>query len=116
MEEFALRDAGLALDVEFVWRGQSSKVAGVEHGIHVHRGINGSPGAVSQFKNFGYPVVAGHPHSPSIAGDVMSVGTCSRLVEPWDPDPTTKAHAHVVQYANGMTAMATMTPDGRWRA
>lgn len=113
LEHEAFLKCGLSGDVKFIWRGQSVKIAGTEHGIHFHQGVNGSPGRAAQFKALGYPVVGGHPHTPRIDGTVISVGTCSDLRERWDPDCSGKAHAFAVQYHNGHTVLVTMRPDGR---
>ncbi len=114
LEHEALLVCGMSDAVEFIYRGTSSKVDGVEHGIHFHRGINGSPGRASHYKALGYPVVGGHPHSPSIDDGVVTVGTCSDLREGWDPDATTKAHGHAIQYPNGHVVLCLLHPDGRY--
>jgi hypothetical protein len=114
LEHEALLMCGMSDGVEFIYRGSSSKVDGVEHGIHFHRGVNGSPGRASQYKALGYPVVGGHPHTPSIDDGVVSVGTCSDLRERWDPDATTKAHGHAIQYPSGHVVLCLMHPDGRY--
>lgn len=116
LEHEAFLKCGMSDDIEFIYRGTSSKVAGVEHGIHFHKGVNGSPGRASQFKALGYPIVGGHPHTPSIDDGVVTVGTCSDLKERWDPDSTTKAHGHAIQYPNGHVVLCLMHPDGRYEA
>ncbi|MBY5684818.1 hypothetical protein HFO32_22100 [Rhizobium leguminosarum] len=113
LEHEAMLQCGLAGDIRYVWRGQSLKVDGVEHGVHFHKGINGSPGNSAQYRNLGYPIVGGHPHSPSIMSGVTTVGTAGDLNEKWDPDATTKAHALAIQYHNGHVVLMTQHPDGR---
>lgn len=113
LEHEAFLQCGLSGAIRFVYRGQSLKIDGVEHGVHFHKGINGAPGNSAQYRGLGYPIVGGHPHSPSIMSGVVTVGTGSDLKERWDPDATTKAHAFAVQYHNGHVVLMTQHPDGR---
>ncbi|WP_027489222.1 hypothetical protein [Allorhizobium undicola] len=113
LEHEAMLKCGLSADVRYIWRGQSLKIDGVEHGVHFHKGLNGSQGNPAQYRALGYPIVGGHPHSPSIMAGVVTVGTAGELNEKWDPDYTSKAHALAVQYHNGHVVLMTQHPDGR---
>lgn len=114
--EMALREAGLADDVSFKHRSHSLAPRGVETAVHSHKGVNGSPGSPSQFRNFGTKATIHHPHTPLIDQGLYSVGTCAEIPEAWDPDATTHAHAHVIHYANGKRCLLPLAADGRYEA
>lgn len=114
--EEALRVAGMAKDVRVAYRGESFAPHGVETAIHSHKGINGSPGSPSQFRNFGSRITVTHPHTPLIDQGLYCAGTCASVPEAWDPDATTHANAHVIHYSNGKRCLLTMAADGRYEA
>jgi hypothetical protein len=114
--EHAMRECGLADDVEFVRSGSSYRVDDVECGLHGDLGISGSRGTPQQFRRFGAKTTSGHTHSPLIVDGAYVSGVSARMDQGYNPGPTTWAHAHVLQYYNAKRTIVCMSQDGRHRA
>lgn len=114
--EHALREAGLADDVEFRYRDRSCVIDGVELGVHSDKGIKGSPGTPAQFRKHGGRITLDHPHTPWACEGVYVAGTTGEIYQGYNDGWTTDAHAHVVQYHGGHRALVLMASDGRHRA
>lgn len=46
---------------------------------HGHKGQNGSAGSTGLFSRWGFPMVTGHTHSPTLIGKVLTVGVTASL-------------------------------------
>lgn len=114
--EYAMRRAYLSDNVQFVSAGQGYQVGGIECGLHGDLGISGSRGTPNQFKRFGRKTSTGHTHSPSISEGAYVAGVSAKLEQGYNKGPTTWAHAHIVQYANGKRTMLHLSADGRCQA
>lgn len=83
---------------------QSCLVHGVEVGYHGHTGTNGSRGSPAQFAKMGVPMVTGHTHSPSLIGNVTTVG-CMNLDQDYNVGMSSWDLCHAVIYPNGYTSL-----------
>lgn len=94
-------DSGMAT---FLNLDQSCLVHGVEVGYHGHTGTNGSRGSPAQFAKMGVPMVTGHTHSPSLIGNVTTVG-CMNLDQDYNVGMSSWDLCHAVIYPNGYTSL-----------
>jgi hypothetical protein len=94
-------DSGMAT---FLNLDQSCLVHGVEVGYHGHTGTNGSRGSPAQFAKMGVPMVTGHTHSPSMIGNVTTVG-CMNLDQDYNVGMSSWDLCHAVIYPNGYTTL-----------
>ena len=94
-------DSGMAV---FLNLDQSCLVHGVEVGYHGHTGTNGSRGSPTQFAKIGIPMVTGHTHSPSMIGNVTTVG-CMNLDQDYNVGMSSWDLCHAVIYPNGYTSL-----------
>lgn len=94
-------DSGMAT---FLNLDQSCLVHGVEVGYHGHTGTNGSRGSPAQFAKMGIPMVTGHAHSPSMVGNVTTVG-CMNLDQDYNVGMSSWDLCHAVIYPNGYTSL-----------
>lgn len=94
-------DSGMAV---FLNLDQSCLVHGVEVGYHGHTGTNGSRGSPTQFAKMGIPMVTGHTHSPSLIGNVTTVG-CMNLDQGYNNGLSSWDLCHAVIYPNGYTTL-----------
>lgn len=94
-------DSGMAA---FLNLDQSCLVHGVEVGYHGHTGTNGSRGSPAQFAKMGIPMVTGHTHSPSMIGNVTTVG-CMNLDQDYNVGMSSWDLCHAVIYPNGCTSL-----------
>lgn len=103
--ETALAEMGLdsAMAV-FLNLDQSCLVHGVEVGYHGHTGTNGSRGSPAQFSKIGVPMVTGHTHSPSLIGNVTTVG-CMNLDQDYNVGMSSWDLCHAIIYPNGYTSL-----------
>ena len=83
---------------------QSCMVHGVEVGYHGHTGTNGSRGSPIQFAKTGIPMVTGHTHSPSLYGNVTTVGCCN-LDQGYNVGLSSWDLTHAIIYPNGYTSL-----------
>lgn len=58
---------------------KSHRIKGVEVGQHGDKGINGSRGNMNAYDKIGVPHIVGHGHGAKKYGDVIMVGTLSKL-------------------------------------
>lgn len=114
--EHALREAGLAEDVEFLYRDRSRRIDGVEMAVHADKGVKGNPGSPAHFRRHGGGITLDHPHTPWACEGVYVAGTTGAIYQGYNDGWTTDAHAHVVQYHGGRRGLILMSGDGRWRA
>jgi hypothetical protein len=100
---------------EFLLEDESFIIGGVEHGLHGHRGANGSRGSPRQFTKIGPKVTHGHCHTPSIIEGVYTVGVSGELDMEYNKGPSSWAQTHCVQYENGKRSLLTII-NGRYCA
>jgi hypothetical protein len=94
---------------------ESLVLAGVELGIHGHRGPNGSRGSIRNIRRLGMKSVIGHSHALGISEGCYQVGTSTELRLGYNTGPSSWAHAHCVVHANGKRQMLFVRRDGAWR-
>lgn len=80
---------------------ESVEIAGVEHGIHGHHGINGSRATPQQLRGLGLRINSGHTHSPGIYGGVYVAGVLSSLELGYNQGPSSWAYAYILTWSNG---------------
>lgn len=90
------------------------EVAGVECGMHGHRGPNGARGSVKNLSRLGTRVTSGHGHTPSVEGGHYRTGTSTSLRLEYNSGPSSWLNTHCAHYANGKRALITVI-DGEWR-
>lgn len=96
------------LGIEFLQEDESYIIGGVEHGLHGHKGANGSRGTPRQFTKIGPKVTHGHTHSPSIIEGVYTTGVSGLLDMGYNKGPSSWAQTHCIQYTNGKRALITI--------
>jgi hypothetical protein len=100
-ENIPITDSAFWQLVNFHGTDESVTIAGVEHGVHGHSGLNGSRGSPAQFRTLGVPMNTGHTHTPSIQGAVYTAGVAASLEMGYNVGPSSWRIAHVVTYVNG---------------
>lgn len=115
---WALRDAGLIDDVEFLELDESfvlcDDMGGIECGLHGHLGPGGARGSTRNLTKLGRAVVKGHDHTAAIRDNVYSVGVCSEDL-PYVKGPLSHSASHCVIFKNGARQIVTMW-KGQFRA
>lgn len=111
--EFVYRERGQGR-AQFLQRGEDCTVHNVHFAFHGDKGINGSRGSPLAYSKLGAKVVIGHGHSPAVLDGAYVVGTSSDLDMGYNDIPSSWAHAHCVQYANGKRSLLFIHED-RWR-
>ena len=91
----------------FLTLDSSCSVYGVEVGQHGDKGINGSRGTPAQFAKMGVSAVTGHTHSPSLIGDVATVGCCN-LDQGYNVGFSSWELCHCIIYPNGFKTLITL--------
>ncbi|WCT72621.1 hypothetical protein PQ455_13390 [Sphingomonas naphthae] len=87
--------------ITFLRDGDSHKIAGVEVGIHGHRGADGRIGGIQAFERLGIPATIGHTHRPTTRGGIYSAGVCQTELAYASGGLTAWAVGHVVEYFSG---------------
>lgn len=91
----------------FLLLDQSCNVNGVEVGFHGDKGVNGSKGSPALYSKQGISMVTGHTHSPSMLGDVTTVGCCN-LEQGYNKGLSSWALCHAIIYPNGARTLITL--------
>lgn len=76
-------------------------LAGIEHGVHGHVGINGSRGSPQGFRSLGIKLNTGHTHTPNITGGVYTAGVSGSLDMGYNIGASSWQLAHIITYDNG---------------
>lgn len=100
--------------VRFLRQDDDFVIGGVEHSNHGHKGPNGTRGTATSFVKIAARVTIGHIHTPQILDGVFVSGTSSKMDLGYNDGPSSWAHAHVGQYANGKRVILTIC-NGRYR-
>jgi len=93
---------------------ESYQVAGIELGMHGHRGPSGARGSLRNLSRLGAKVITGHSHTPGIEAGHYQVGTSSYRRLAYQRGPSRALNTHCVIYANGRRSLITIV-DGAWR-
>ncbi len=104
---YALTRAEAPETVRYLSREESFIVAGIENGLHGHRGPNGSRGSTRALTKLGRPISKGHDHIAAIRDRVFSAGACA-LRFSYSNGPDSHSISHIVTYRNGRRAIVTM--------
>jgi hypothetical protein len=107
--------AAFGAPVRFLQEDDSFVVQNIEHGMHGHRGPNGSRGTAKGFRTVGRKVNIGHSHSSGIFDGVYVAGVSGLLDMDYNKGPSSWSHSHILTYANGKRTIVTMK-RGKWRA
>lgn len=88
--------------ITFLKGSASYRIAGIEHGIHGHRGLNGQRNPPNGSLEIGWgAITAGHSHTAGILRDVFRTGTSTDLNLGYnDEGASSWIHAHSVTYSN----------------
>lgn len=115
-DAFAMEAERLKLrGVHFLARNEDLTIADVAYGWHGDKGPNGSRGSSLAYAKLGAKTVTGHSHSPKIVDGNYTVGVTAKLDQGYNLTPSSWAHAHAVQYADGKRALVLIV-NGRFRA
>jgi hypothetical protein len=101
-------------DIRCLGPDESFTLAGVECGMHGHRGPNGARGSLRNLSKLGVKVISGHSHTPGIADGHYQCGTSTPLRLEYTHGPGSWLNTHCVVYASGKRALLTVV-DGSWR-
>ncbi len=94
---------------------ESFQLAGIECGLHGHRGPNGSRGSLKALSRIGARIIIGHAHSPGIEEGGYQCGTSTPLqLEYTAGSPSSWLNTHTVVYATGKRSLLTVV-NGNWR-
>lgn len=88
-------------NVVFHRTDESVCFAGVEHGCHGDKGMNGSKASLAQYARLGVPINIGHSHTPGIQGQAYQAGVTGALDMSYNAGPSSWRVAHIVTYING---------------
>lgn len=114
-DAFASWVAALAPGVTVVPEDTSLQIAGIEVGMHGHRGPNGARGSRMNLRRIGVRSVIGHSHSPGIEEGCYQTGTSTRLRLEYNPGPSSWLNTHCLVYPNGKRTLVNII-NGEWRA
>ena len=106
---------GFGKKVKCLGLDESFTLAGIELGMHGHRGPNGARGSIKSFSTIGVKSVTGHSHTPGIEGGAYKTGTSTSLRLEYTEGPSSWLQSHVVVYANGKRAIINII-DGDFKA
>lgn len=107
--------SALNTGIRFLKEDESLTLAGVECGMHGHRGANGARGSLAGFARMGVRSIVGHSHSAGIQDGAYQVGTLSKLRKGYNKGPSSWSHTNALIYPSGKRTLITIK-DGRWRA
>ncbi len=93
---------------------ESFMLAGIECGMHGHRGPNGARGNIKNLSRVGPKAVIAHSHTPGIQEGCYQAGTSTPLRLEYNTGPSSWLNTHVVVYATGKRSLITVI-DGEWK-
>jgi hypothetical protein len=103
------------ISAHWVQEDESVVIYDIEHGMHGHRGANGSRGTPNQFRRMGRKSNTGHTHSCGIIDGVYTAGVLAELDMGYNAGPSSWSHSHIITYPNGKRCIITQKGD-KWRA
>ena len=101
--------------IRLLHEDESFMLAGIELGVHGHRGPNGSRGSIRNLRRLGNKSVIGHSHSPGIDEGTYQVGTSTELRLSYNSGPSSWAHCHCVVHHSGKRQLLFISGKGAWR-
>ncbi|QOE32138.1 hypothetical protein CPT_Paso_021 [Rhizobium phage Paso] len=102
-------------NVKFVQEDESVVINDIEHGMHGHRGPNGSRGNPKAYRQMGRKVNTAHTHSAGVIDGVWTAGTLSLLRLGYNAGPSSWSHSSIITYPSGKRAIITQR-GAKWRA
>lgn len=113
--EIGMRLFHLKGNINFLDIYASYKIAGIEHGVHGHMGLNGQKSPPNTSLEIGYgPGVFGHSHSPGILREVFRVGTSTSMRLGYNVGASSWFHTHCITYHNGSRQLINII-NGRYK-
>jgi hypothetical protein len=109
-----VKKLGAGSNIQCLGRDESFKLAGIECGMHGHRGPNGAKGTLKNLSRLGTKVISGHSHQPGIDEGHYQLGTSTPRRLAYQRGPGGALNTHCVVYATGARALITII-DGAWR-
>lgn len=101
--------------IHFVQEDESVILFDIEHGMHGHRGINGSKGSPRAFRQLGRKTNTGHTHSAYVLDGNWVAGVLGDLDMKYNSGPSSWSHSNIITYPNGKRCMITQR-GSKWRA
>lgn len=114
--EAGLKLLGLKMDkIKFLRINDSYRIAGIEHGVHGHLGMNGqrNPGNSSLEIAYGAGTF-GHSHTSGILRDIFRVGTSTSLRQGYNNGASSWTQANAATYHNASRQLL-HNINGKWR-
>jgi hypothetical protein len=102
-------------NARFVQEDESVVINDIEHGMHGHRGPNGSKGNPKSFRQMGRKVNTAHTHSAGVIDGVWTAGTLSLLRLGYNAGPSSWSQSSILTYPSGKRAIITQRGP-KWRA
>lgn len=93
--------------VKFIEEDGSLIFHEIEHGLHGHRGPNGSYGSIVALSRIGTKVTIGHGHAAGILDGVAAAGVSGSLDMKYNRGPSSWNQSHVLTYRSGKRAIIT---------
>jgi hypothetical protein len=115
--EAGLKLVGLnASKIKFLKMNDSYRIAGIEHGVHGHLGMNGqrNPGNSSLEIAYG-AITAGHSHSSGILREVFRVGTSTDMRLGYNQGASSWTHTNSATYHNASRQLLNLI-NNKWRS
>ena len=103
-----------AINIEFLSRKETYKIAGIEVSNHGDIGANGSRGSLNQYARFSDKAVIGHSHTPGINKGAYSVGCSTPKNLEYTNGPSSWMNTHCVIYPNGKRQLINII-KGHWK-
>ncbi len=88
-------------NIRFLKQSESFVVGNVEQALHGDKAAGGARGTTANLSTIGVKVNKGHSHTAEIVGGCYSAGTSANRMEYEQGEPSSHAHAHILQYSNG---------------
>jgi hypothetical protein len=100
-----VKKLGIGDGVKMLGADESYTLAGIECGMHGHRGPNGARGSLKNLSRLGSKVITGHSHTPGIEEGHYQVGTSTPLRLEYTHGPSSWLNTHCVVYATGKRSL-----------
>lgn len=103
MIHYLIDQEGLS-NVNTLGHSASYKVKGYEIALHYDKGVNGSRGSITQFKNLSTKSIGAHGHSPKKEGGSVMVGTMTKKRMGYNKGLSDWVNGLAIVYPNGMVS------------
>lgn len=101
-------------NIWFLEMDESLVIAGIENGMHGHRGPNGAPGSLRNLCRLGVRTNIGHAHGPGIREGGFQGGTQTPLSAEYTAGPGSWLNTNIVTYETSKRSLLN-TIRGNWR-